>query len=319
MDKDLLRSIFLPTLDEALKNMDANSLKLAHYTSFEVALSIIEGEAVWMRDVAHMNDIGEVRYGIQAVDAFISETSDRQLLVSTIDGIHAGLGAQIVPLWQMMRANISTSVYISCFSEHLPGKEDFGRLSMWRAYCCKPDGVALVLNTEPFRLESNALNAYSSPVFYGTVGQFHAKFREVLANITANADMLRTLHPQMLLNYVIMAILFGAVCLKHPGFSEEKEWRIIHMSMMKMPTLLRRREVNIRGKDETIFEIPLKDVPEQGLVGIEINDLLHQIVIGPSNRTEEIRAALIDALTTKGVENPAYRIVASEIPLRVDT
>lgn len=319
MDNNLLRAIFLPTLDEALKNMDANKLKLAHYTSFEVALSIIEGEAVWMRDVVHMNDIGEVRYGIQAVDAFISETSDRQLLVSALDEVHAGIGAHILPLWQMMRANISTSVYISCFSEHLPGQEDFGRLSMWRAYCCKPDGVALVLNTEPFRLESNALNAYSSPVFYGTVGQFHAKFREVLANITTNADILRaTLSPQDLLGHVIMAILFGAVCLKHPGFSEEKEWRVIHMSMMKLPTLLRRREVNIRGKDETIFEIPLKDAPEHGLIGIEINKLLHQIIIGPSNRTSGIRAALIDALDRRGVENPAFRIVASEIPLRVE-
>jgi hypothetical protein len=297
--------------------MDANKLKLAHYTSFEVALAIIEGEAVWMRDVSHMNDIGEVRYGINAVDAFISETSDRQLLTSTLDLIHAGLGAQIVPLWQLMKANISTSVYISCFSEHLPGKEDFGRLSMWRAYCCKPDGVALVLNTEPFRLESNALNAYSSPVFYGTAGEFHGKFREMLANISANADMLRSIDPQTLLGNVFMAILFGAVCLKHPGFSEEKEWRIIHMSMIKMPTLLRKREVTIRGGDETIFEIPLRDAPEQGLVGIEIKDILHQIIIGPSNRAEAIRSTLANALHRKGIINAAYRVLASEIPLRV--
>lgn len=318
MDKDLLRAIFLPTLDEAIKNMDAKKIKLAHYTSFEVALQIIEGEAVWMRDVSHMNDIGEVRYGIQAVDAFISETADRTMLVDTLDAVHSALGAQIVPIWQMMKANISTSVYISCFSEHLPGKEDFGRLSMWRAYCCKPDGVALVLNTEAFRLESNALNAYSSPVFYGTVGEFHAKFREMLSNIQANTDMLRTSDPQMLLSHVIMAILFGAVCLKHPGFSEEKEWRVIHMSLIKLPSLLRKKEVNIRGRDETIFEIPLKDAPEQGLVGIEIKDLLHQIVIGPSNRTETIRSRLAEALSNRGIMNPVSRIVASDIPLRVE-
>lgn len=271
-----------------------------------------------MRDVSYMNDISEVRYGIQAVDAFISETADRKMLVDTLDAVHSGLGAQIVPLWQMMKANISTSVYISCFSEHLPGEEDFGRLSMWRAYCCKPDGVALVLNTEAFRLESNALNAYSSPVFYGTVGEFHAKFREVLSNIQANADMLRAVDPQMLLGHVIMAILFGAVCLKHPGFSEEKEWRVIHMSLMKSPSLLRKREVNIRGRDETIFEIPLKDAPEQGLVGIEIKDLMHQIIIGPSNRTETIRSGLVEVLNKKGIANPSSRILASEIPLRVE-
>lgn len=190
---------------------------------------------------------------------------------------------------------------------------------MWRAYCCKPDGVALVLNTEAFRLESNALNAYSSPVFYGTVGEFHAKFREMLANISANAETIRSaMSAQDVLGAVFMAILFGAVCLKHPGFEEEKEWRVIHMPAIKQPSLLRRREVTIRGKEETIFEIPLKDAPEQGLVGIEVKDLMNHIVIGPSNRTETIRAALADALAKRRIKNPASRIVASEIPLRLE-
>jgi hypothetical protein len=319
MDKDLLRSIFLPTLDEAIKRMDKENLKLAHYTSFEVALSIIENEAVWMRDVSHMNDIGEVRYGIQAVDAFIAETSDRSLLKSTLDTVYEGLGSQVVPLWQMMKASIATSVYITCFSEHTPGKEDFGRLSMWRAYCCKPDGVALVLNTEAFRLETNALNAYSSPVFYGTTGQFHTKVREVLAAIRDNSDTIRSsLNQQEVLSHVIMTILFGALCLKHPGFEEEREWRIIHISLMPLPTLLRKRQADVRGREETIYEIPLKDEPERGLVGIEIKDLLNHIVIGPSNRTDVIRTSLVEALARKGVTDAVSRIVASEIPLRVE-
>lgn len=318
MDKDLLRSIFLPTLDEAVKRMDEKKLKLAHYTSFEVALSIIENESVWMRDVAHMNDIGEVRYGIQAVDAFLAHDADRQLVISTLNTVQPSLGAHIVPIWQRLKGSITTNVYITCFSEHLPGKEDFGRLSMWRAYCCKPDGVALVLNTEAFRLESNALNAYSSPVFYGTVAEFHSKFREMLSNVAAHAEQLRVLGPQRVIESVAMAILFGAVCLKHPGFEEEREWRVIHMPAIEQPSLLRKRAAMVRGHDETIFEIPLKDAPGQGLVGIEIKDLMDHIVIGPSNRTEIIRDGLIEALSKKGVENPASRIVASEIPLRVE-
>jgi hypothetical protein len=91
---------------------------------------------------------------------------------------------------------------------------------MWRGYCGNPDGVALVLNTEAFRLETNGLNAYSSPVFYGTVGEFHAKFRDILHNIEAHAEELRTFGPHNVLAGVIMAMIFGAVCLKHPGFSE---------------------------------------------------------------------------------------------------
>ncbi len=319
MNKDLLRAIFLPTLDEAIKRMDEKKLKLAHYTSFEVALSIIDNESVWMRDVAQMNDLGEVRYGIQAVDAFLANEADRQLVISTLDTIEPGLGVHILPIWQRLKGSITANVYISCFSEHLPGKDDFGRLSMWRAYCCKPDGVAIVLNPEAFRLESNALNAYSSPVFYGTVAEFHVKFREMLGNMAANVEQLRLLGAERVIENVAMAVLFGAVCLKHPGFEEEREWRVIHMPAIERPSLLRKRAANVRGHDETIFEIPLKDVPEQGLVGIEIKDLLNHIVIGPSNRTEDIRVGLVEALSRNGIENPAARIFASEIPLRVET
>jgi hypothetical protein len=87
--------------------------------------------------------------------------------------------------------------------------------------------------------------------------------------------------------------------------------------LINLPSLLREKQVDVRGRKETIFEIPLKDAPEKELVGIEIKDLMHQIIIGPSNRTEEIRAELTRALLGKGVQNPASRIVASEIPLRV--
>lgn len=217
-----------------------------------------------------------------------------------------------------MKGKISKRVYISCFSKHPPGKEHNGRLSMWRAYCCKPDGVALVLNTEVFRLETNALNAYSSPVFYGTVDEFHAKFRQMLDNIQAHTAMLRTVPREMMLQLVGVAILFGAVCLKHPDFWEEQEWRVIHMPrLFNFPSLLREKQVDFGGTEQTIFEIPLKEAPEKGLVGIEIKDLVHQIIIGPSSRTEEIREKLTHALAEKGIQNPGCRIVASEIPLRV--
>ena len=318
MDKNLLYAIFFPTLKEYLDRMEADKLKLAHYTSLGVALNIINGEAMWMRDVAHMNDTGEVSYGIRAVDDFISDAADRELLISSLDAVKGGLGSRIVPIWEQMKANISGSVYISCFSEHQPGKEKNGRLSMWQRYCPKSEGVALVLNTEAFRLETNALNAYSSPVFYGTSEDFHVKFREILHNIQAHAKELRTVHPQMVLNLVIVAILFGAVCLKHPDFWEEREWRVIHMpSLLNLPSLLRKKQGDVRGREETIFEIPLKDAPEKGLVGIEIKDLMHQIIIGPSNCTEATRTALTRALVERGIQNPASRIVASETPLRV--
>ena len=86
MDKQKLTSIFLPTLAEALERIDKNGLKLAHYTRFDVAKLILGNRSVWMRTARMMNDIGEIDYGIAAMDYALAEHSDLlDKAVSAID------------------------------------------------------------------------------------------------------------------------------------------------------------------------------------------------------------------------------------------
>ncbi|WP_280992119.1 DUF2971 domain-containing protein [Ochrobactrum sp. 19YEA23] len=314
LDRQKITEIFLPTLHEALQRMDSNNLKLAHYTRFENAKLIISGRTVWMRGSDKMNDTREITHGIEAVDYAL--TKYKHLTKETLSRFYVGLPAILEKSWFDLRNRVLRDVFISCFSEHWPHETPMGRLSMWREYG-KPDGVALVLNVEPFRLETNALNAYASPVYYGGKNELANKYEEILINISDNTRELKEFsNPSHILQLMTMAILFGASCLKHSIFKEEEEWRVLHMTNIQMPTLLRKRVVPITN--ETVFEIPLEDCPEKGLVGLTPDAILANVIFGPSKRADENITEMIDLLRLQGVREPHLRILKSEIPLRVD-
>lgn len=300
-------------MNDALVRIDEKGVKLAHYTSFEVAKLIVQGRSVWMRNARNMNDVGEIAHGIEAMDQFMAAPGNKARIEEVLSPFAPTLPAQLESVWQHLRNVVATEVYICCFSEHLPAEDPYGRLSMWRAYCAKPDGVAFVLDPAAFRLKSNALNAYSSPVFYGDAAAFAVKLHEVLDNIQREANALAEVGPMAILSSLAMALLFGAVCLKHPGFAEEQEWRIIHMPSIVLPSRLRKRDMD----GETVFEIPLEDYEPAGLVGIEPDALIHKIIIGPSLRAELIEDELEGLLTAQGVTEARDRIFRSGIPLRV--
>lgn len=316
VDEDLSRKVFLPTLDEALTRMEEHGLKLAHYTSFETAKLIIDGRAVWMRDARFMNDVGEIQHGIVAMDAFLADDGNQARIAHILTPFSPDLPQALQNVWAHFRNKIFNEVYITCFSEHWPEEDTFGRLSMWRAYCAKPDGVAIVMNTAAFRLKSNALNAYASPVFYGTSADFAAKLHDILSNIEREAEAVATLGPKGILDHLAIALLFGAVCLKHPGFYEEEEWRVIHMPSIDIPNRLKR--INLPGPPaQTVYAIPLEDFPPAGLVGIEPDALIAQVIIGPSDRAGKIGNEMEKSLTAQGVQNARDRIFVTGIPLRV--
>jgi hypothetical protein len=318
LDEGLMRRVFLPTLDGAVDRIDRHQLKLAHYTSFEVAKLIITNHAVWMRNARMMNDVGEIEYGLAATDAVMADPAVKDRIREVLNPFNTVLAPQFESYWAHMRNNVANEVYISCFSEHWPEEDPLGRLSMWRAYCAKPDGVAIVLNTEPFRLKSNALNAYSSPVYYGRVVDFKARFLQMLGNVDREHVAVSTLGHEAILSSLLMALLFGTVCLKHPGFAEEKEWRVVHMPNIRIPSLLRRTDV-AGPPPQTVYEILLQDAPDQGLIGLEPDALVDKIIIGPSNRAGLIRQELEELMTVAGMKGAAARIVDSGMPLRVAT
>jgi hypothetical protein len=106
------------------------------------------------------------------------------------------------------------------------------------------------------------------------------------------------------------------LCTKHPGFIEEREWRVIHAPQFEKSTRLTVAIESIGGTPQRVFKIPLQNVPEDDLSGIEIPELIDRIVVGPTKFPNEIQDAFIHLLSAAGVQNAAAKVVISNLPLR---
>jgi hypothetical protein len=109
---------------------------------------------------------------------------------------------------------------------------------------------------------------------------------------------------------------FAAICTKHPGFKEETEWRVIHCPWWWASARLQRDIVIIQGAPQPIYKIPLKDIPEENLRGIEIPAFLERLIIGPTEDPLATWEAFRDLLAKCGVANAHEKVVISNIPLR---
>lgn len=105
-------------------------------------------------------------------------------------------------------------------------------------------------------------------------------------------------------------------CTKHPGFEEEKEWRVLYSPGIEKSDVIEEHIHSVRGTPQIIQKIPLENIPERDLLFIEPDKLLEKIIIGPSEFPNEIRHALALTLSKAGVSDAWNRIVVSEIPIR---
>lgn len=95
---------------------------------------------------------------------------------------------------------------------------------MWRAYGGK-SGVAVVLNGNVFFSESEVLNVFSTQVSY--LSDFTSNFAKGSENMKREADFIKSSDRELLKQMVFIMLWFSVLCTKHPGFGEEKEWRVI--------------------------------------------------------------------------------------------
>ena len=287
-----------------------NNRSFVHYTSAEVGLKIIQNEEVWMRRTTSMNDYSEVSRGL----GFVTQLYDENFQ-NLLDSIFPNVASEIEQLFNGWIREIEFGTYITCFSEHVPIEDEIGRLSMWRAYG-KGQGIAIVVNSKPFMGQSDALKAYSTPVAYLSEAEFDEYFITLKNNIAGNKEFLQGLGRGALINSIFETFRTAAISVKHPGFIEEKEWRMYYAPKMHPSERIKKEVVSINGIPQEICKIPLKDVPDEGLTGIELDSFIERIIIGPTTHSYEIWSAFVEALKEKGITEPEKRVVTSDIPFR---
>jgi hypothetical protein len=261
-----------------------------------------------------MNDFMEAQHGRRCLMQTYESAPGEQLR-KLLTPHFATLFPRLDELLDGWTSHFLTDTYLTCVSEHLPEEDRIGRLSMWRAYGAG-SGVALVMNNKPFLSETDALHAYSSPVAYLDADAFADAFSAFVENVSRHIEILRNAGEQEVLNWLFSMMRYAVVSTKHPGFAEEREWRVIHSPKLEPSARLVCNVEIVRGIPQKVYKIPLRNVPEEGFTGAEIPELLERIIIGPTEFPLATADALHLLLEKAGVPDAGSRIVISDIPLR---
>jgi hypothetical protein len=157
-----------------------------------------------------------------------------------------------------------------------------------------------------------------SPVAYLTEDEAHAVIYEVISNIGANCDFLRSVERQILVGIIFNMLLAGVTCLKHEGFREEREWRAIYCPQYSPSTLIESSTEVIGGVPQPIYKLPLDARVSPALANLDFSRLFDRLIIGPSPYPWPMYEAFRAALTEAGVpsEVEKQRVFISGIPIR---
>lgn len=314
-EKERILQIFFPYLYRTVREVKDAGTRFVYYTTADTATSILKNEEIWLRNPMTMNDYMEVNHGFECLRAAWGKAESENPVYGALEACFIGLYDEITTYFNGWLPKIREDTYITCVSEHSDEEDQNGRLSMWRAYGGKA-GIALVLNGSVMFSESDALQALSSPVSYLNCDAFVAGFIDIAKNIEREAVYIKSLDREFVKNILFALLRFAVLCTKHPGFHEEREWRIVASPAIYPSEFLIPKVEIVRGIPQTVLKIDLKNHPDKGLVGLALPELLNRIIIGPCEFPQVIKTAFIQILLEAGVSNPESKIVVSDIPLR---
>ena len=291
---------------------------LAHYTTADTAMKIITNRKLWLRNAAVMNDFSEIGYGKSVMAPALSgPLGDRFRAI--LDDISQGLAGQVMARHEDHSKHARESVFTSSLSEY-DSDDPYGRLSMWRAYGGPVAGVALLFDGKVADIEVEpSLECTVSPVLYGGTIEFIGEFAELIDLLDANRAFLKKFDPAVICNAAASVLQFSMYSIKHPGFHEEREWRVIHRPYGYPSAHVAPQTVSLGGVPQSIYELPFH-YPESGplfnIPQLDLNSILSAIILGPCAYPETIFRAFKDAMDAAGIQNADKRILVSNIPLR---
>lgn len=141
-------------------------------------------------------------------------------------------------------------------------------------------------------------------------------FLGVAGAINGNKDYLASKNKGEIVGYLFLFLRSVALCSKHPGFREEKEWRIMHTQGLDNQGVLELDVETVNGIPQPVFKIPLEDQSGGGLTDISIPHLIERVIIGPTQFPLAVYDALVMELQKLGVADATSKVVYSAIPLR---
>jgi hypothetical protein len=232
-----------------------------HYCGPHGLLGILRSRQIWATSMRHLNDASEQRYAAEQIRAVVK----RMAWETSADP--AALPAALL----IDRAEEARS-FVACFSEH----DDL--LSQWRAYAAPEGGFAV-------GIQSSSLSSGGDWLFgnceYGCASHDRA-VESILRDHPKLLDPGESLDrlvdaddPEV--DSLIRALLTLIPLLKHPGFREEAEWRVV-----RGPFEAERHPTEFRVSRGAVIPYQCISLAESGA------DLpIAEVVIGPSPDARE--------------------------------
>jgi hypothetical protein len=293
-----------------------SSARFVHYTAAEAALRIIGSKRVWMRNTTCMADYSEVLHGFEMLQRFFRDPAKKKQLYDALNAVSGNTAEEAVGLFDQWWTNIRLGTYIASISEHDDKEDLHGRLSMWRAFGGDTARVAIVLRIPWLSPGSEALNLMVSPVAYLREDEAHAVMAEVVKNVEENRDFLRSVDRKHIVGAVFNMLVAAVTCLKHEGFHEEREWRVIYAPLRSPSPLMESSLEVVGGIPQIVYKLPLDAKVSDALADLDAARVFDRLIIGPSEFSWPMYEAFTKALTAIGVEQADKRVFISAIPIR---
>lgn len=290
---------------------------LAHYTSISALEAMLRGNEVWLSNPLFMNDIEEVRFGINV----------RANLFLTHPEVESACDSK--PRFEKLKAAFNfyhdkfanehvLDTYVFCLAEH-DNDDDDGLLSMWRGYGGSGSGAAIVFDSSKIDVRETSPLVIAK-VHYGSrderttwLQQLVTQFAKILEASAIPEDKLH-----LASHVFIERLKLFAVFTKDRGFREEREWRVAYMRERDAKKLLDRMFgywIGPRGVEPKL-KFKVEHVPDVTAEDFSFSKVIDRIILGPSLSSPLARATILKMLDTLGRSELKDRIRSSTIPFR---
>lgn len=281
--------------------MDNPSI-LYHYTTLLGLKGIIENGKIWVTNILYLNDSEEFFNAKKAFNSVFEAMWDTPEIIDALteegQDFLSLLDRRIEKIFEYNEGGFT--VFVSSFSRSAD------KLSQWRGYC--PDGSGICVGFDFVHLNNLAgcqlvkciyvkqsMSSSEEQDGFNKVYEFILSYLKMFQSFETDEN--KKERKERLLQDFEREFLKFAAKVKHPGFQEEDEWRLILM----LDESSNKKVLYRAGKSMLIpyIEIDIRD--EDGCLNIP------DLWVGPTPHPELSRVSIIDFLDAQKVYAYKYQ------------
>ena len=288
----------------------SNGPHLYHYTDYRGFAGIVESGILWATNLFFLNDSEELRHGITRLKERLKSRQDWP------DESKPSILADCLDIFEMMTGESagaspledSIEVHGASFSE------DEDVLSQWRAYCPN-GGLAIGFDQRKLHALAEKQGVKLEKSIYDENEQVR-KLDALLDELQHKAQMSdevarhqpydKSRYWRIADEHLWQQVLPVLPLLKHRGFSEEKEWRLVS-SCFQAGDSLREAEFRLAGG----ALVPYKEIPLDDELWSDA-----RIIISPGPHERRTKHAIRQLVTRKRCPISVSQIDSSQTPYR---